>query len=105
MDVQEKPWYLHSLDVSLVTVFHTSDEKLRFHGEVSVANGVPYLNVYDETDKLKGLFDVSFGADYYFTKNIGAFVQVNNLFGNAYAHWDRYTVFGINGVAGVLVRI
>ncbi|HLF65759.1 MAG TPA: hypothetical protein VI603_18505 [Saprospiraceae bacterium] len=105
LDVQEKAWHLPSLQASLFSSYTSEDKKLRLRGELFIENGVPYLNEDEEADKLKGLLDISLGADYYFTENIGAFIQVNNLLGNKHQRWQRYAVYGLNGVAGVLVRI
>ncbi len=105
LDVQETHWHLPGLQASVFSSFTSGNKKLQVNGTLFYENGVPYLNEDDEEDKLKGLFDVSLGADYYFTKNIGAFIQVNNLLGNKHQRWERYTVYGVNGVAGVLVRL
>jgi hypothetical protein len=56
-------------------------------------------------EKLTGLLDLSLGADYFFSEHLGAFVRINNIFGNKHERWLRYPTYGVNGVAGVLIRI
>ena len=36
---------------------------------------------------VKGLVDINFSANYFFNKNIGVFVDVNNV---AFQKWQRY---------------
>lgn len=105
LDVQEKAWQLPSLQGSIFSAFYSTDKKLRVRADLFIESGAPFLDRNDESDNLKGLFDLSLGADYFVTKNIGAFIQANNLFGNKHQRWEGYTVYGVNGVIGVMVRI
>ncbi|MDZ4681527.1 MAG: hypothetical protein SGI94_13890 [Saprospiraceae bacterium] len=65
---------------------------------------MPYLNSNNEADNLNALFDVSVGADYFFTKNIGAFVNIYNLANNRRQRWQRYPTFGLNALFGITAR-
>jgi hypothetical protein len=56
------------------------------------------------TGSTKGGTDLSLGGEYKFTKMIGAFVQLNNIFGESYQRWYQYPVFGFNAFGGVVVR-
>lgn len=105
LDVQEKPWHLPSLHTAVFSTFLSENKKLRIHGELAIENGVPYINDDGDTDRLKGMFDVSLQADYYIIENIGAFIQVNNLLGIKHQRWQNYPEYGVNGVAGILIRI
>jgi hypothetical protein len=50
------------------------------------------------------LFDLSLGADFFFSEKFGGFIQINNLANNRRERWFRYPIFGINAMAGVMVR-
>jgi hypothetical protein len=105
LDTQEKAWYHPGLEASLTAALMSTDKKLRVSGTLLAASGVPYRNEFGETDKLKSLFRLSIGADYYFTEHIGAFFNLNNFLGNKYEPWQYYSSYGVNGVLGVLARI
>lgn len=101
---QEKAWHLPNLIVNVSATYLTLKDKLRLKGELYVENGVPYINPEGETDNLNGLFDLSFGAEYRFTKNIGAFLNVNNLAGNKRQRWANFPTYGINFLGGITAR-
>ncbi len=105
LDTQDKPWYLPAFDGRLQITQTSHQDRLRLHGALYLESGVPYLNAFGEADKLKGLFDVSLGGDYDITQHIGVFIQVNNLLNNTHQRWLHYPVYGINGIAGILIRV
>ena len=101
---QEKPWHLPSLTVNVGARYTTMENKLTLKGDFFLENGVPYLDENNEAQNLNALFDVSVGADYFFTKNIGGFIQINNLANNQRQRWFRYPTFGINAMVGLVAR-
>ena len=101
---QEKAWYLPALTFNGSVQYTTLEDKLVVRGEVYFENGVPFLNAEGKADNLNTLFDVSLGAEYFFTKNIGAFVKINNLADNQRQRWLYYPTYGINALAGVSAR-
>jgi len=105
LDNQEKAWYRPGFEGTLFASLMAVQKKLSVTGRFIVRSGAPYRTEFGENDKLKGMLDLSVSADYYFIENVGAFVQLNNLLGRKYEPWNRYAGFGVNGVAGVLVRI
>jgi hypothetical protein len=101
---QEKPWHLPSFTVNVGARYTTLEDKLTLKGDFFLENGVPYLDENNEAKNLNALFDVSLGADYFFSKKIGGFIQINNLANNQRQRWFRYPIFGINAMAGIVVR-
>ena len=101
---QEKAWHLPVLTINGGIQYTTLEDKLQLRGEVYLENGVPYLNAEGKADNLNALFDVSLGAEYFFSDNIGAFVRVNNLADNQRQRWLYYPTYGINALAGVSAR-
>lgn len=104
LDNQEKPWHLPSTTLNGGIRYTTMEGKLLVKGDIFLENGVPFLNQNGEAENLNALFDVSLGADYLFTENIGAFVQVNNLANNRRQRWQYYPTFGLNALIGVTAR-
>jgi hypothetical protein len=49
---------------------------------------------------LPNLYDFNLSASYNFTENIGAFVQLNNIFNNQAQIWSRYPQIGFNAMIG-----
>lgn len=53
-----------------------------------------------EEVKLDPFNDVSLGLEYHYRKNLGAFVNLNNLASTGYQRWYNYPVYGFNLLAG-----
>ncbi len=101
---EEKAWHLPALEVNIGAQYTTLEDKLQIKGEIYIENAVPFVNENGEADSLDGLFDVSVGAEYYFTEKFGGFVNIFNLADNKRQRWNRYPTFGINVLAGVSAR-
>lgn len=52
---------------------------------------------------LKGITDLNFGIDYRYNKNIGLFLNFNNITNNKYQRWMNYQAFGFNLLGGLTV--
>jgi hypothetical protein len=105
LDTEDKPWHLPGTQASVFAKYARLDKKVQVRAELVYESGSPYLTEYNEIDRLKGLLDLSLSGDYYFTENVGAFVQLNNILGNKHERWYRYPSFGIYGVAGIIAKI
>ncbi len=103
-DREEKAWHLPTTSITATAIYTTDDNKLRFRGDFYLENGVPYQDELLVAQNLNALFDVSVGAEYFFTENIGAFLQLNNLANNKRQRWHRYPVMGLNVLVGVSAR-
>jgi outer membrane receptor protein involved in Fe transport len=44
------------------------------------------------------------GGNYYFSKNIGVFLDVNNVLNNKRERWYDYPMVGLNFLAGLTAR-
>ena len=67
-------------------------------------NGLHYKLADGTSDNLNSLFDLSLGAEYLFTENIGAFFDVNNLLDNKRQRWRYYPTYGLNVMLGLTAR-
>ncbi|MCB0633920.1 MAG: hypothetical protein KDD15_29515 [Lewinella sp.] len=101
---EEKAWHLPTLSVNATARYTTPDQNIRFTGEFFLENGVSYKAADGTAKNLNALFDISAGVEYFFTENIGGFVQLNNLANNRRQRWQNYPTFGLNALIGVSAR-
>ncbi|MEL6988188.1 MAG: hypothetical protein AAGK97_10190, partial [Bacteroidota bacterium] len=107
LDKEEKPWSLPSFEANLNAKYKMlKNNKLHLKGNLYMENGVPVMD-FDTVEgqrNLGPLLDLSLSADYFFSKNIGAFVHANNLLNNKRMRWNGYPSFGLNLKGGILAR-
>ncbi|MEM9846662.1 MAG: hypothetical protein AAF847_02140 [Bacteroidota bacterium] len=104
MTAEERAWHLPAFEFNGSVQYTTLEDKLQVKGEIFVQNAVPYLTPDGDIDNLDALFDISLGAEYYFTDNFGGFLNIYNLANNQRERWFRYPIYGINFLAGLSVR-
>ncbi|MDX1939974.1 MAG: hypothetical protein SFU99_05435, partial [Saprospiraceae bacterium] len=104
LEREDKPWHLPSLTLNGGIRYTTLEGKLLVKGDLFLENGVPFLNRDGKSENLNALFDISLGADYLFTENIGAFIHLNNLANNRRQRWQYYPTLGLNALIGVTAR-
>ena len=100
-------WGLPSLDVNVsakYAAFSKGDQTAVVKAALFVQNGVPYKISKTEFGRLDGLFDINIGGEYWFSKNIGAFLDVNNLLNLKRQRWQNYPSFGLNLLGGITAR-
>ena len=69
-----------------------------------MADRITFLNEEGDRVKSQALLDLSIGGSYYFTKNVGAFLDINNLLNNKRERWLDYPTVGLNFLAGIVAR-
>jgi len=114
-DSQSKAWHMPALEGALRARYNLGDKLLiradvlyvgeRF-AQISTlktsASGIPTPESYER--KLKGIFDLNLGADYRYTKNIGAFLQFNNIAAQRFVLWNNYPLQRFNAMIGLRVN-
>jgi hypothetical protein len=99
----EKAYHLPNLEINASLQYQNN--KFRAKAELYMNSGVAYFDNLTQTNKnLSGLFDLNIGASYFFTKNIAAFADINNLLNNQNQRWFRYPQIGFNAMAGVILK-
>lgn len=108
---QQRAWHLPALDANIMAVYTTSDNKLVAKAQLNLQNGVvanersggspQFPTIWSN---LNGLYDVSIGGEYWFTKRFGAFLEVNNLLNNKRQRWRYYPTYGTNVLLGITAR-
>jgi hypothetical protein len=101
---EKKAWGLPKLEGNFGALYTLLDGKAAIKGNCYIADGIWYNNSEGIAKQGKVLFDLGFGGTYNFTKNIGAFLDVNNLLNNRRARWADYPVVGTNFMAGITAR-
>ncbi|MEO0042194.1 MAG: hypothetical protein RL329_1642 [Bacteroidota bacterium] len=101
---EERAWGLPSLDWNIAAKYMLLPEKAFVKANLFVQNGVNYKNAAGQADRLGALFDLSVGAEYWFAKNIGAFVDANNLLNVKRERWFNYPTYGLNIYGGITAR-
>ena len=104
LDREEKPWHLPSFTVNAGARYTTPDRQFSLKADFFLENGVPFRNTAGEAENLNALFDLSIMGEYYFTDNIGAWIQLNNLAANQRQRWFRYPTLGLNAMVGVSAK-
>lgn len=106
---QAAAWGLPSLDLNVSAkykVFEDTKSNMLANLKASLfaQNGVNYINAQKEADRLNPLFDLSVGGELFFTKNIGVFLDANNLLNLKRERWQNYPTFGLNILGGISAR-
>lgn len=100
-------WGLPSLDVNIgakYNVVQKGEQMAVVKASLFVQNGVPYKVKGADFARLDPLVDVNIGGEYWFAKNIGVFLDINNLLNLKRQRWQNYPNFGLNVLGGVTAR-
>ncbi|MBP7184572.1 MAG: hypothetical protein KBA06_03610 [Saprospiraceae bacterium] len=101
---EKSAWGLPTFESDFRATYHLMEEKLLINGNMMIATGVSYKAADDSKKLTTSLFDISLGAEYWFIKNIGAYIQFNNLLSNKNERWLGYPRYGLNILGGVVAK-
>ena len=93
-----------AFSLNVGAAYTTMENRLRLTGDFFLENGVPFRDSDGVARNLNALFDVSVGAELFFTDNIGGFIKINNLANNTRQRFQRYPVMGLNALFGISAR-
>jgi hypothetical protein len=83
------------------TAFYNLFDKIRLNGEFYTTGGIKsYDFTTDQVVNLKTAFDLNLLAEYLFSSQVSAFVQLNNIFSREYELYYRYPVRGFQFMVG-----
>jgi hypothetical protein len=101
---EQEPWGLPKLEGNFGAVYTLLDGQASVKANCYIADGIWYKNA-DKVAQLGGvLFDLGIGGSYWFTNNIGVFLDINNILNNKRARWANYPTIGTNFLGGVTVK-
>ena len=101
---QAHVWGLPSTEGNFSALYSILEGKANLRGSVHIADGIWFKDAENIAREGGILADLSVGGSYYFTDNIGAFLDVNNILNNRRERWFQYPTFGTNFLVGVTAR-
>lgn len=99
-----KAWHLPGVEMNGTVKYKMLEDKLLLRGDVFMADGVHTTDSEGNPKRLGSLLDISAGAQYQLIKNLGLWIQLNNLTNNKRERWERYPTFGFNMMGGLQLR-
>jgi len=101
---EDKPWGLPRTEGNFGAVYTALKGKASLRANAYIADGIWFKDSENITRQGGVLFDLSLGGNYYFTKNIGVFLDINNLLNNKRERWYNYPTIGTNFMAGITAK-
>jgi hypothetical protein len=104
---EKAAWGLPSLDINVgakYTVAQKGNLSAVVKGGFFVQNGVNVRRFDGESTRLKPLFDLNLGGEVWFSKNIGVFLDLNNILDLKRERWQYHPNLGLNLLGGVTAR-
>jgi hypothetical protein len=101
---EDRAWHLPGLEANGQIRYKLLDDKLLLKGDLYIADGIPFRKEDADPGRLGALLDLSTSVHYQWLKNLGLWLQINNLTNNKRERWQRYPTFGTNVLGGVLMR-
>jgi len=101
---EAKPWGLPSTEGNFGAIYSVLKGKASLRANAYIADGIWSRDEENIIRQGGVLFDLSVGGSYYFNKNIGAFLDINNLVNNRRERWYNYPTIGTNFMAGITAR-
>ncbi len=97
-------WGLPEIEGDFSAIYTLLEGKASVRSSLHMADRITFLDEAGDRVKSKALLDLSIGGAYYFTKNIGAFLDINNILNNKRERWYRYPTIGTNFLVGITAR-
>lgn len=101
---QEAAFGLPEIEGNFGAVYNLLDDKMSLKANFYMADQIPYRDETGALGESAVLYDLSLGGSYFFSKNVGAFLDINNILNNKRERWYRYPMVGLNFMAGVTAR-
>ncbi len=79
-------------------------KKLTLKADFYMFNGGKSISKGNVRTGLNGAADLSLGAVYEINKNFSVWADANNVFNDKYERWNRYPVYGVNFLGGILIK-
>lgn len=104
LETLSEAWNLPAYKISAFGHYDVT-EKIRVKGVfVFMPERVVKVSQSNVIDKLPVTYDLSLSAEYKFKKNLSFFVEMNNILGSKYYHFNGYPAYRFNALAGATFR-
>lgn len=97
-------WGLPELEGNFSAIYSVLEGQANLRANAYFADRIAFRNLEGRIVEGSSLFDLGVGGSYYFTKNIGVFLDVNNLLNNKRERWHNYPMYGLNVLGGITAR-
>jgi hypothetical protein len=97
-------WGLPQIEGNFAAIYSLLEGKAQVKSALYIADRIPRTDEKFNDTRSATLIDLNLGGSYYFTKNIGAFLDINNLLNNKRERWYDYPQVGLNFLAGLTAR-
>jgi hypothetical protein len=97
-------WGIPEIEGNFSAIYTLLDGKASLKSSLYLADKINFVNREGVGQKSAALVDLSFGGSYYFTKNVGVFLDINNVLNNKRARWHDYPTIGTNFLGGIVAR-
>ncbi len=104
MATERLPWGLPEIEGNFSAIYSLLKGKAQVKSSLYMADRIPRTNEQFDDGRSAALVDLNIGGNYYFTKNIGAFLDINNILNNKRERWHNYPTVGLNFLAGITAR-
>lgn len=101
---ESKAWGIPSLEGNAGATYKLLEGKASIKAEMYVADGIHFRDEAGLALREKALLDLNFGGTYQIAKNIGVFLDLNNVLNNKRERWHQYPQFGMNVLGGVTIK-
>jgi hypothetical protein len=101
---EEHPWGVPKTEVNVNAIYALSGGKGEIRGGFYFAEGIWFRDLEGVPRQGEALYDLNFGASIFFSKNIGGFLDVNNVLNNKRERWYNYPMVGANFLIGLTAR-
>lgn len=101
---EAQAWGLPGLEGNFGALYTLLEGKAQVRAECYIADRIHRLDERKTATKSSALLDFNIGGQYFFTKQVGAFLQISNLFNNRRERWYNYPIYGTNVLVGVSAK-
>ena len=103
MEVNKKAWGTIPVEIT-ASMRWRAFKQLLFKSDFKAFTGGPYLLNNNVVKSLSGGADLSGGVEFMINKKFSAWADINNIFNNRYERWHNYPVYGLNVLAGLILK-
>ncbi|MBN1181984.1 MAG: hypothetical protein JXB49_06835 [Bacteroidales bacterium] len=93
-------WYRPDFDVTLSSAYNLRNKIFVYTDIIGIGKRYAKLNGADDSKELPANVDLNLAIEYQYTKNLSAFLRINNILGSKYYFYNFYPSQGFNFMAG-----
>lgn len=97
-------WGLPALEGNFNGEYRIMEGKAAFKANCYIADKIRRRDENAIPGKSGALFDFGLGGTYQFSKNFGAFLDLNNILNNRRERWYNYPIYGTNVLVGITAK-